>query len=937
MTKNSRSRFRARHAAAILLLATLSPAQGARLPPLLAVADPRCEGLLEAQQVDTAVPRFSWQLAADGRDVRQTAFQLRVTEVDGRGRPVGAPVEASRVESDETRWVVVPGFTARPRTTYAWQVRVWDNRGNLSEWTEPRRFGTGLLGESWPADWIGDGRTLPVFETAPARHLRGTFTVEHAPVRARLYVSALGLVEPWLNGEKVTQDLFVPGWPDYRRRVFYAAFDVTSLLRSGENTLGMILGDGWYSGTMIPRHQYGQQAMLSAFLDLTGGDGRVTTITTGEAWRWTDAGPITMNSIYHGETYDARRELAGWSEPRRSADGEGWRPVSVRAGRHTPADFTARMSPPVRRIECVQPVAVHRRGPDVHVYDLGQNMTGWVRLRVRAGAGRTIRLRFAEMLEPDGSLHTTNLRAARATAVYIAKGANLEEWEPRFTYFGFRYVELSGVEEPLRDAIQGVVVHSDLPRTGQFESSSPELNRLWRNTLWSQKGNFLELPTDCPQRDERSGWTGDAQVFAPAALYNMDAGAFFRQWLFSVRDGLRDGPRGGFPDVAPFTGFGHGSPGWAEAGVIVPWTVWLHTGDRRVLVENLPAIQHAIELMASQSPDGIRISPPAWGDWLAPGFPRYKSPPRQDLIATAYYAYAADLAARIADVLGRPELGASNRALRDQARAAYQRAFISKDGRVADDVQTSYLLTLAFDLAPPAQREQIASHLVRAFAEKDNHLATGFLGTPLITPVLTGIGRPDLAYAVLQKTAYPGWLFPVRNGATTIWERWDSWTPEQGFHKENMNSFNHYAYGSVVSWFYDTIAGLQPLPDAPGWKRFRIAPLPGGGLTHAAATLQTPHGEASSAWRIADGQLSLIVGIPPNTRADVVLPVQSAAHVLLDGVPLGRHQSAIVTRSEDGRPLLSLPSGRYEFVMPAGTRPAAGEHGRVPERGSQQK
>ena len=676
---------------------------------------------------------------------------------------------------------------------------------------------------------------------------------------------------------------------------------------------------------MIPRHQYGQQAMLSAFLDLTDEKGAVTTISSGEAWRWTDAGPITSSSIYHGETYDARRELAGWSDPRPSADGEGWRPVTVRAGRHTPAAFTARLSPPVRRIESLDPIAVRRRGPDVHVYDLGQNITGWVRLRVEAAAGREIKLRFAEMLEPDGSLHTANLRTARATSLYVARGAEVEEWEPRFTYFGFRYVELSGVEDPRPDAVRGVVLHTDLPRIGEFESSSPLLNRLFRNTVWSQKGNFLELPTDCPQRDERAGWSGDAQVFTPTALYNMDAGTFFRQWLYSLRDGLRDDAHGGYPDVAPYTGFGHGSPGWAEAGVIVPWAVWLHTGDPRVLAENLPAIQHALELMAAQSPEGIRLVPPSWGDWLAPGFPRYKSPPRQDLVATAYYAHGADLAARVADVLGRQELAASNRALRDRARTAYQRAYIAADGRLADDVQTSYLLTLAFDLAPPEQRERIAGHLIRTFAEKDDHLATGFLGTPLIMPVLTAVGREDLAYTVLQQTSYPGWLFSVANGATTIWERWDSWTPERGFHEEGMNSFNHYAYGSVVSWFYDTIAGLRPLPEAPGWKRFRIAPRPGGGLTRAAASVETPHGQASSAWRIDGGRLLLAVGIPPNTRAEVVLPVHDASHVLLDGEPIVHQDLARVGSSGDGRPVVTLPSGRYEFCLPAdGERASTG-------------
>jgi alpha-L-rhamnosidase len=874
----------------------------------------RCEGVVQPEQVDTAVPRFSWRLVTDRRASNQVAYQFRAAEIDGSGRPLGPAFDTGRIESDTSQWVTPPGLALKPRSVYAWQVRVWDNHGQASEWSESGRFGTGLLGTRWPADWIGDGRALAVFKTAPARHFRGGFKVESRPVRARLFVSAMGLAEPWINGRPVTEDLFVPGWPDYRRRLFYAAFDVTALVQEGDNTLGLILGDGWYSGTIIPRHQYGSEARVSAFLDLLGADGTVTTITTADGWRWTETGPVTMNSIYDGESYDARRELDGWCAPG-ALPGDDWRPVTVRAGRHTPAAFTGRISPPVRRIETVKPVSVRRLAPGVHVYDLGQNMVGWARLRVRAAAGREVRLRFAEMLEADGSIHTGNLRAAKATARYTAKGGDVEAWEPRFTYFGFRYVELTGVDDPLPDAIEGVVVHTDLPQGGRFECSDPLLNQLWRNALWSQKGNFLELPTDCPQRDERTGWTGDAQVFAPTALYNMDAGAFFRQWLHSLRDGLRDDPNGGFPDVAPFTGFGFGSAGWAEAGMIIPWTVWLHTGDRRVLAENLPAIQHALELMAAQAPDGLRVCPPSWGDWLAPGFERYKSPPRQDLIATAYYAHAADIAARIADALDRPELAATNRVLRDRARAAYQRTYIATDGRVADDVQTSYLLTLAFDLAPPDRRPQIAAHLLRTIAEKDHHLATGFLGTPLLTPVLTSLGRADIAYRVLQQTTYPGWLFTVKNGATTIWERWDSWTPEAGFNKHNMNSFNHYAYGSVVGWFYSDIAGLQPLPETPGWKRFRIAPVPGGGLTSASATVETPYGPASSAWRIADGRMRLAVTIPANTSAEIVLPAADPATVRLDGQPLDPSRTRTDAPSVGGRTMLLLESGTYELTF----------------------
>lgn len=873
----------------------------------LSVADPRCEGLLAAPQVDSPHPRFGWRLETTARDTRQVACQLRITEVDAARRPLGAAVESPRLETAETQWVALPGFMAQPRRTYAWQVRVWDNHGNASEWSAAQIFGTGLLGGKWPADWIGDGRTVERFKTMPARYLRGTFKLERPPVSARLYLSAFGIVDPRINGRAVTRDLFVPGWPDYRQRLFYVAYDVTSLLQTGENAWGAILGDGWYSSTILPLHQYGPEPMFSAFLDLTDADGKVTTVTTGKDWQWAE-GPIRMNSLYHGEDYDARRENDNWNTA--AGCDWAWNPVSVRPAGRVYQDYTARVSPPVRRIETIKPVSRKEVSPGVFVYDLGQNMVGWVRLKVQAAPGQEITLRHTEMLDEHGQVYIANLRAAKATARYTAKGAGTETWEPAFTFFGFRYVELRGVERPLDDAVAGVVVHTDLPRTGTFECSDPWLNKLYQNALWGQKGNFLEIPTDCPQRDERLGWTGDTQVFTNTALYNMDGGRFYRQWLFALRDSFRDGPAGGFADTAPNTGHGKGSAGWAEAGFIVPWMVWLHTGDRRILEESLPSIQHAIELMANQAPDGIRLSPTAWGDWLSPGYDLFKAPPDYEVIATAYYAHAADLAARIADIVGRPELATRNRALRDQARAAFRKKYVSADGRVAGDVQTSYLLALGFDLLTPEQRPAALAHLLRTFAAKDNHLSTGFLGTPLIMPVLTGAGRADLAYTVLGQKTYPGWLFSVQNGATTIWERWDSWTPEQGFNKHGMNSFNHYAYGCVIEWFYNTIAGLQPDPAAPGWKHFHIAPTPGGGLTSAAATLQTPHGPAASRWKIESGRMRLEVRIPPNTRATVELPAARAAGITLDGAALKGATEA------NGRTQVTLPSGDYTFDLP---------------------
>lgn len=873
----------------------------------------RCENSADALLVDTDQPRFSWQIGAAGRDIRQVAWQARISEVGPDGKVVGAPLETARVESAESQWVEFPGFRPKPKSTYRWQVKVWDNHRHTSGWSSEASFTTGLLGETWPAAWIGDGIVVPNDpDVAPAaRYFRKTFKVAQAPVRARLFLSAQGLVEPWLNGTKVGNEYFTPGWPDYRERAYYVGYDVTERIRAGDNTLGLILGDGWYSGQLLIKHQYGGQPLTSAFLELTDASGKVTTVSTDGTWQWAN-GPILANSIYHGETYDARKEAAGWARP----EGCAWDWKPAQAGPAPAVKIQARVSEPVRRIEEIKPVKSHEVRPGVIQYDLGQNMVGWVRIKVKAPAGREIVVKMAEMLEPDGSLHLANLRTARATARYFARGEGVETWEPRFTYFGFRYIELSGADAPGPDAVTGVVVHSDLPRIGWFECSNPLLNQLYSNTRWGQKGNFLEVPTDCPQRNERLGWTGDAQVFSNTANYNLACGAFYRQWTRALSDSFSDGPDGGYGDVAPQTDFGTGSAGWGDAGVIVPWTTWLHTGDRRILEENYPNILRWINVQEKQAPDGIRRSRRSYGDWLAPGYEPDKAPTPYVLIATAYYARTTDLAARMADVLGRKNEAEHLRLLRGKIERAFRREFISDDGKVTSDEQTAYLMALGYGIVPAELHDAMVKHLLRTVSVKNDHIATGFLGASLVAPVLTREGYSDLAYKILLQETYPGWLFSVKNGATTIWERWDSWTPKDGFNSAGMNSFNHYAYGAIVEWFYDTVTGLKPSADGAGWKEFDLAPKPGGGLTYANARINTPYGPAASDWKIANGRFAWKVTIPANTTARVRVPVADAAAVTADGKPLSALAEAKDLKSETGAVTLRLSSGTYEFSAP---------------------
>lgn len=868
--------------------------------------DPQCEGLTSPLLIDTTTPRFSWRIESDEKEISQAAYQLRISEDSvgtGSSRPLA---DTGRVESSQCIGVQVPGFEPHPKGKYRWEVQIWDRQGQSSGWSAANVFETGFMQTPWPAQWLSTGRPVAKDTPARARYFRTVFAAPDGMARAKLFLTAQGLVEPWINGRPVTEDRFLPGWPDYRKRAYYLAYDVTSLVKPGQNAIGLILGDGWYSSTLLLQHQYGTSPRVSAQLEITDTNGKVTVVATDQSWKWAD-GPITENSIYQGETYDARLADPAWCR----SEGNHWNWQTPQVDAALSAELTARLSPPVRRIQEVKPVSVKELRPGVFVYDFGQNLVGWARLKLRARAGQEVQLRHAEMLEPDGSLHLANLRHAKATARYVATGKDEETWEPRFTYFGFRYIELTGVPNASQETLTAVVVHTDLPRIGTFECSHPLLNQLYRNAVWGQKGNFLEVPTDCPQRDERLGWTGDAQIFCNTALLNLRAGNFYRQWLAALRDSFVDTPEGGYSDVAPDIGFRHGSAGWGDAGVIVPYTVWLQTGDTAVLEENFPTLQRWIDLQASQAPDGIRHSQESYGDWLAPGFPPGKAPPAYELIATAYFARTTELAAQIADILGKSEIAAKNRALLQKIKAAYRRAYIADDGKIAGDVQTSYVLSLGFDLVPAELRDAVIQQLRRTITEKNDHLATGFLGTPMLAPVLTQCGLTDLAYKIVEQETYPGWLFSVKNGATTIWERWDSWTPERGFNPDGMNSFNHYAFGSIASWFYETIAGLRADARAPGWKHFFVAPHPGGGLTYAKAEIVTPHGAARSHWTIdKKGQFQLHVSIPPNTTATVSLPGEKVK-TLREGGKASKRKTVV----NAGRIEVELGSGEYAFSV----------------------
>jgi alpha-L-rhamnosidase len=738
----------------------------------------------------------------------------------------------------------------------------------------------------------------------PPPYLRNTFTINKPIERATVYASALGLYELHINGQRAGEDYFTPGWTDYTKRVYYQTYDVTNLLKSGDNAIGAILADGWYAGYLgfgKKREHYGSKPRLFAQLEVEYTDGSRQTIVTDKSWK-AAYGPHIEADFLMGEIYDARREMTGWSKP--GFNDAAWKPVAVGAELKPLVQSFPGVT--VRQTQEIKPIKITEPQEGVYVFDIGQNFAGWVRLKVTGKAGTKVVLRFAEMLNPDGTIYTTNLREARCTDTYILAGKGEEIWQPGFTFHGFRYAEMTGFPgKPSLDTITGVVVHSDTPPVGTFECSNPMVNQLQRNIVWGQRGNFIEIPTDCPQRDERLGWTGDAQIFIRTATYNMDVAAFFTKWLVDLEDAQTK--EGAFPDVAPHkVAMGSGVAAWGDAGVICPWTFYKVYDDKRVVEKHYESMKKWIEYLHQNSKDLLR---PAYGygDWVAVG-----SDTPKDVIATAYFAYSTRLVAKTAAVLGKNEDAKKYEALFAAIKTAFNKAYVSEDGRIKGDTQTCYALGIYFDLLDSDKRVLAAKHLMEAVQKKNWHLSTGFVGLSYLLPALTQTGNLDVAYRLLNNETFPSWGYSIKNGATTIWERWDGWTEDKGFQDPGMNSFNHYAFGSVGRWMFGTVAGIDT--EGPGYKRIIIRPQPGGGFSYAKADYESIYGKIESFWKIENGTFTLNVTIPANTTATVYVPAKNAGSVTESGRPAGTSEGIRFLRMEEGTAVYDVSSGNYVFV-----------------------
>lgn len=915
----------------LVATATLA-ALSTRSQETLTVKNLRCEYKLDPLGIDVANPRFSWELQSADRDELQTSYELRVAESQADLRKGKLLWSSGKIESDASHEVEYPGPALQSARIYFWQVRVGDNHGHLSEWSETAHWEMGLLAAAdWHAQWITPDLPEDPDKSNPAPMLRREFSVNARKKieRARLYASAMGLYELHLNGRRVGDEYFTPGWTSYDFRYQYQTYDVTSALRPGANCLGAILGDGWFrgrSGWQGKRDNYGKKLALLAQLVIRYTDGTQEIVSSDEKWKST-TGAILMSDIYDGETFDARLEKTGWSSS--GYDDKAWSGVSAMDA--PKAKVVAQAAPPVKQIQELKPVKVFTTPAGDTVLDMGQNMVGWIRFRVVAPAGTTISLRHAEVLDSKGNLYTANLRTAKETIRYTTRGGAEEVYEPHFTFQGFRYVAVNGWPGEVKpEDFTGVVVHSAMTRTGTFETSNSLLNQLEHNIIWGQKGNFVDVPTDCPQRDERLGWTGDAEVFAPTASFNFDTATFYEKWMKDVALDQEDD--GAVPHVIP-NALSHStrkgeaaSAGWADVATVVPWTVYQAFGDRHILEQQYPSMKAWVEYMRRAAGDKyIWNTGFGFGDWLAfattsPAYPGATT--AVDFIQTAYFAHSTDLLAKTAAVLGKRDDAAEYSALEQKIRAAFVKEFVTPNGRLSSDTQSAYALALEFDLLPQDLRADAAARLA-ADVRKFGHLTTGFLGTPVLCKALSDYGYLDEAYMLLNRTKYPSWLYPVTKGATTIWERWDGEKPDGSFQDVGMNSFNHYAYGAIGDWMYSVVAGIAIDPRAPGYKHIFIEPQPGGGLSYAKAAVESVYGRVSSSWKIEAGKLALNIEVPPNTTATVRVPGAKLADLTEAGQPVSGRAEFSAAKQVGDAVVLETGSGSYAFASPYTAKAAA--------------
>ena len=902
------------------------PAQGAdaMVPEHL-----RTEYLESPMGIDATKPRLSWWIPGERRGVHQSAYRVLVaSSPELLAKEQGDCWDSGKVDSEQQIQVVYRGATLMSNTAYWWKVRVWLDGGEVSNWSTPATWSMGLLQPNdWGAQWItypGDDITV----RQPATAFRKEMTINAPVKRATAYVTALGVYELRINGEPVGDHILSPEWTDYNVRVQYHAYDITKNLKQGSNAIAALVGDGWYAGriglaNIVPNGPtwgiYGKRVKLLAQVEIECTDGSRRRIITDDSWRCSQDGFIRQNDILDGEIHDARKEAPGW-------DGAGfndaeWRPATSSELGSKPL-LVAQPNEPIRVVQELTPVRMTEPQTGTYIYDLGQNMVGRCRFTGEAAPGVTAHFRYGEALNPDGTLYTKNLRGAAQSDSYTFRGGSRETFEPRFTYHGFRYVEITGLAaKPAPDALTGRVFNSSCPDAGKFECSSDLLNKLAHNIWWTQRANLMSTPTDCPQRDERLGWMGDIQVFSQTAVFNMDMAGFFTKWLRDVRDD--QAADGRFPDFAPhpfdFNARFSGVPAWGDAGVVVPWRAYENYADTRLLEEHYAAAKRWVEYIHANNPDLIwnKGRNNDYNDWLnadtlkLDNWPKTGGEVPKEVLATAFFAYSTELVGRMATAIGATNDAAKYGKLASEIRAAFCKAFVSSDGRIKGDTQAGYALALNFDILPVNLREKAVGYMLAGLVKYNGHISTGIQSTSRMMLELTRWDHNDVAYKLINNRSMPSWGYSIDQGATTIWERWDGYVEGRGFQDPGMNSLNHWAIGSVGEWMYRVILGLSP--DAPGWKRFSVRPQPGGGVTWAKGHYDSIYGTIIVDWKIEGDLFTLSTTIPANTSAWVYVPMATLDTIRENGKPVLEAEGVKAAGMEQGAVKLHVLSGTYTF------------------------
>jgi alpha-L-rhamnosidase len=948
-------------AAALAALDSQLWAQDRQSPSDMMATRLRCEYLTNPLGIDAPAPRLSWGVTAGGRGRMQSAYQILVASSPQLLDSLEGDLwDTGKVESQATAGIAYGGAPLVSQQTCFWKVRVWDELGRASRWSAAARWSMGLLRpEDWKAEWISRRDTSSLhsdrgtLHLPPASHYRRAFTADRQIKRAVVYASALGCYELHINGQRVGDSWFTPGWSDYRHRVYYNVFDVTSLLERGQNAIGAIVADGWYAGYVgygllvgygpnkVGRYFYGKTPALLVQMEIEYRDGRRETLCSDTSWEVSNDGPIREADILMGESFDARKHRPDWCHPTgapdwqwsaviRAADNGSVKAVysdtlgerEVELGFIKPPIMQSYGAPPIRLTEQIPAVKLTEPEPGKYIFDLGQNFAGVARVRLRGSAGTRVQIRHGEMLHPDGRLMTENLRRARATDHYILRGdTEGETWQPRFTYHGFQYVELSGLpSKPHLEDVTGLVLHNDTPLVGKFACSDELLTSFWKNTQWTQRANFFEVPTDCPQRDERLGWMGDAQVYARAASYNADVAAFFTKWLDDVEEAQRE--FGAYPDYCPYP-MAHGKPGqtygtaWTDAGIICPWTMWQVYGDRRVIERHWDSMMEFMSWRLERAPDlrGVNEGN-TWGDWLNVG-----EPTPIEYVDICYHALDCHLMQQMATAIGKSQAAAQFARRLADIQEVFQREYLRDDATLTVDTQTAYVLALSCQLLPQQAVAGAADRLAQKIAENGYRMTTGFLGTKPLLPVLTQHGHHDLAVRLFQSRKFPSWGYEVVNGATTVWERWDSYTKQDGFGRHNaaMNSFSHYAFGAVTEWMFRNLAGIDT--DEPGFQHILICPRPPSPGSNpdeppvdwVRAEYDSIRGKIVSHWRREGDRFALRVTIPANTQATVLMPTRATGSITEGGRSLDDVPDVQTLGLDGDQTRISIGSGTYKF------------------------